>query len=57
MLSLVAKHTELKSLTWKMGEFAKLIKDGTIRRPEVWAICLRIAIFGKLFYIPVCKVI
>ena len=57
MLSLVAKNTELKSLTWKMAEFSKLIEDGSVMRPEVWTICLRVAIFGKVFYIPVCKVI
>ena len=57
MISLVAKHTELKSLTWTMLEFSKLINDGSVMRPEVWAICLRVAIFGKVVYIPVCKVI
>lgn len=57
MFSLVAKNTELKCLTWKMAEFSKLIKDGSIMRPEIWEICLRIAIFGKVFYVPVCKVV
>lgn len=56
MLSLVAKHTELQALTWKMAEFSKLIKDGSIMRPEVWVVCLRLAIFGKVFYFPICKV-
>ena len=56
MLSLVAKHTELKSLAWTMPEFSKLINNGSVMRPEVWLICLRVAIFGKVFYIPVCKV-
>lgn len=56
MFKLVMKHTELQCLTWQMGEFSKLVADGSVRRPEVWRMTLQVKAFGKFFYIPLCGV-
>lgn len=56
MFKLVMKHTELQCLTWQMGEFSRLVADGSVRRPEVWRITLQVVLFGKFFYIPLCGV-
>lgn len=56
MFKLVMKHTELKCLTWQMGEFSRLVADGSVIRPEVWRITLQVVAFGKFFYIPLCEV-
>ena len=56
MFKLIMKHTELKCLTWQMGEFSRLVADGSVRRPEVWRITLQVVLFGKFFYIPLAKV-
>lgn len=60
MFKIVMKHTELQCLTWQMGEFSRLVADGSVRRPEghtsVWRITLQVKAFGKFFYIPLCEV-
>jgi hypothetical protein len=56
MFKLLMSHTELKCLYWTLPEFSKLVKDQTIIRPEVWRIVLRVKLFNKRFYIPLCGV-
>lgn len=51
------KHTELKCLSWSLNEFSKLVVDGSILRPEVWRLTLQVKLMGKVFYIPLAKVI
>lgn len=56
MFKLLMGHTELKCLFWTLPEFSKLVVDGCVNRPEVWRIVLRVKIFSKTFYIPVCGI-
>lgn len=57
MFKLAMKHTELKCLIWTLNEFSKLVADGSVKRPEVWQLTLQVKLFGKVFYIPLAKVV
>jgi hypothetical protein len=56
MFKLLMSHTELQDLYWTLPEFSRLVVDGTIIRPEVWRIVLRVKLFNKRFYIPLCGI-
>lgn len=56
MFKLLMSHTELQCLYWTLPEFSKLVKDQTIRRPEAWELVLRVKLFNKRFYIPLCGI-
>ena len=56
MFKLLMSHTELQCLYWTLPEFSRLVVDGCVTRPEAWRIVLRVKLFNKNFYIPLCGV-
>jgi len=53
VFKLIAKHTELKSLSWPLPEFIRLLNAGEFSRPDVYAVRLAVNFFGIKFDLPV----
>lgn len=56
MFKLMMKHTELKDLTFSTKEFNYYLKASDIRDVAVYQLVLRVKLFNKRFYIPLCGV-
>lgn len=57
MFKLIMKHTELKSLSWELGEYLKLVNQGELQRSEVFAPRLQVSVLGFTFDLPVFGIV
>ena len=57
MFQLIMKHKELKSLSWSMSEFRKLLMAGEFSRPEAYEPRLQVNLFGFKFDLPVFGIV
>lgn len=56
-VSIIAKHKELRELSWDMPEFKRLVASGDIRRPSAFMPRLKIRVLGFTFELPVLGVV